>query len=340
MADISPMGTDFPSIDNESTRRGNHRSMTNLVHAIRNLMAEAQNAQSHRAHTPVGMQEPTLYIPMSAARSMLACLSGDSLVGLFDSEGRLRRTPNAAPSSDEVKLDAALIANSRVANAGAHVLIYPDAGKIHAVGKSGAIAIETIPGAVRNVEAAKFGTVNVAAEENVTVIPRPIHSADIDWTQSIAKGVRFEVPRSDRRKYMDPDKLAGEIITSLILGLSRAADEVLLSAIAATTPGTFSFAQAAAQDVRFGELRALVGTAGAGAQVNQSGSLRVDGVPADLTPDMAGTIVGAFNRATIGIKDDITILFERTGTAGALAVTAWASMLPLVPDSNKFWTAA
>jgi hypothetical protein len=314
--------------------------MSSLIHAIRNLMAQASIADSSRAHTPAGMQEPTVYIPVSAARSMLTSLSGESLVGLFDSEGRLRRTPYAAPSSDVITLEAALIANSRVANAGAYVLVFPEAGKPHAVGKNGEVAIETIPGAVRNVEAATFATIDVDAGAEVAVTPRPVHVADIDWQTCIAKGVRFEIPRSDRRKFQDPDKLAAEIITSLILGLSRAADEVLLSAIASTTPDAFDLAQAAAQDVRFGELRALVGTAGAGAQVNQSGSLRVSGVPADLTPDTTGTIVGAFNRATIAIKDDVSIIFERTGTAGELAVTAWASMVPLVPDANKFWAVA
>lgn len=315
--------------------------MRNLVHAIRSVMADAQNAQNHRAHTPVGMQAPTVYIPTSAARSVVVTLKGDSLPDLFDADGRLRRTPIAAPSSDEVKLEAAIIRNSRVANAGAHVLIYPEQSKAHAVGKTGGIAFETIPGAVRSIEAAPFATINVNTAEEVSVSARPIHVAGIDWEQSIAKAVRWEIPRADRRSYNpDPDKLVAELIASLTLGLSRAADEVLLSAIAATTPEAFTLAHAAAQDLRFGELRAIVGTGGAGAQVNQSGALHVAGVPADLTPDHAFTIVGAFDRASIAIRDDVTVIFERIGTAGVLAVTAWASFLPLLPDSNKFWTVA
>jgi hypothetical protein len=315
--------------------------MTNLVQAIRSIMADAQNAQTVRAHTPAGMSAPTAYIQVSAERSLVISLMGDSLAGLFDSQGRLRRTPNAAPSSDEVKLQAALIGNSRVANAGAHVLIYPEASNAVPVGKTGVIALETIPGAVRNIEAAPFATVDVDTAAEVTVSARPVHVAGIDWSQSIAKAVRFEIPRADRRIYnREPDKLESEILASLTLGLSRAADEVLLSAIAATTPGAFNLGSAAAQGLGFGELRALVGTGGAGAQVNQSGALTVAGVPAELTADAAATVVGAFNRASIAIRDDVTVIFERIGTAGVLAVTAWASFLPLVPDSNKFWTAA
>lgn len=315
--------------------------MRNLVQAIRSVMAEAQNAQSHRAHTPVGMQEPTVYIPTSAARSVVVTLKGDSLPGLFDADGKLRRTPNAAPSSDEVRLEAAVIRNSRVASAGANVLIYPEASKARPIDKTGGIVFETIPSAMRIVEPAPFETVDVNTAAEVNVSARPMKVAGIDWEQSIAKAVRFEIPRADRRSYsLDPDELVAELMASLTLGLSRAADEVLLSAINATTPDAFNLAHAASQGLRFGDLRALIGTAAAGAQVNQSGALHAAGIPAELTPDTVPTIVGAFDFATIAIRDDVTVIFERIGTAGVLAVTAWASFLPLVPDADKFWTVA
>jgi hypothetical protein len=314
--------------------------MRNLVKEIRGVIDEAHNAPTHYAHTPVGMQEPTAYIRTATERSAVVTLKGDSLPGLFDANGRIRRTPIAGPSSDELNLEAVLIRNSRVANAGAHVLVYPEASKAIPIGRTGGIAFETIPGAVRNVEAALFSTIDVNTGAEVDVSARPVNVADIDWTQSVAKAVHFEIPRTERRNYnQDPEKLVAELMASITLGLSRAADEVLLSAIAATTPDAFSLASVAAQDVRFDELRALVGTAGTGAHVDESGVLRAAGVPADLTPDNASTIVGAFDRASIAIRDDVIVIFNRIGTDGVVSVTAWASFLPLVPDADKFWVA-
>jgi hypothetical protein len=112
---------------------------------------------------------------------------------------------------------------------------------------------------------------------------------------------------------------------------------VLLSAIAATTPANFSLALAAAQGLKWGELRAIVGTSANGATVSQDGHLRAGGVPAELTADTASTIIGAFSRAGVAIGESVEVYFERIDSSGLLAVTAWASMLPLVPDASKFW---
>ncbi|KRC38083.1 MULTISPECIES: hypothetical protein [unclassified Lysobacter] len=309
-----------------------------LQEKIRNLMAEATTAQAFRAHTPVGMQEPTVYIPTSAARSALMCLSTDSLTGLFDKDGRLRRTPNAAPSSDEIRLDSVVIANSRVANAGAHIVIYPEATKAHAVGKTGQVALEHVPGHVRSIELAVFSTVDVEEGGTVPTTPLPIQSSAIDWNLGVAKAVRFEISRSDRRKYSNPDELCAQVLATITLGLARAADEVLLSALSGMSLSPFTLGKAAAEGLMVGDLRAL--TSGAGAAIAHDGVLRASGVPAELTADMAGTIAGAFNRASVVVKDDVTVMFERIGNAGNLSVIAWASMLPIVNDPNKFWIVA
>lgn len=311
-----------------------------LHKAIRQTIDETLRAQAYRAHTPDGMNEPTAHIPTPAARSLVACLSTASLPGLFDREGRLRRVPNAAPAGVTVKLDAGIIAASRVAQAGAHVVIFPEAIKPRTDDRR-TVAVESFPSELRNIEAAAFGSVDVDVEGDAPVIPLPVLSAPIDWKSPavVTKGVRFEIPRSERRR-IDPDQLAAEILAALTLGLSRAADAVLLSKVTATAPAPFTLAQAAAHGLVFGELRALAGTAGAGAAVGQDGVLRVAGVPAELTGDMAGTIVGAWNRAGVAINEDVSIHFERLGANGGLAVTAWASMLALLPDANKFWTVA
>jgi hypothetical protein len=309
-----------------------------LISVIRDVMEETSKAPKVRAHTPHGMHEPTAYIPEPAARSLVACLKTESLPELFDKSGKLRRIPNSAPAGVVVKMDAALIENSRVANAGAQIVVCPDAVEPRGDAR-GTVAVESIPVDFRNIEAAAFGVVDVDTEANAPVVDYPTMGARIDWDQAVTYGVRFDIPRSNRRR-IKPDQLCGEIIASLTLGLARAADDVLLSALAAAGLTPFTLAKAAAQGLVFDELRALVGTSGAGATIGQDGVLRAAGINAELTGDMTGTIVGAWNRSGVAIKEDVTILFERIDAQGSLAVTCWAHMAPLVPDKNKFWVVA
>lgn len=311
----------------------------NLPQAIREMMADTDNAQTHRAHTPVGMNEPTAYIPTRAARSLTVTMGTVSMPALFGKDGRLRRVPGAAPAGTIVTMDASVVASSRVAGAGAHFFVMSDNRKAHAVGANGAIALESLPVEFRNVEAALFGTVDIEAEDNAPVIDLPVFGASMEiHKNSVSKGVRFEIPRSERRR-VQPDLLADEISIALSLGLARAADEVLLSAIASNALQPFTLARAVSRGLTFDELSALVGTEGTGA-VAERGALHVSGINAEMTPDMPGTIVGAFNRAGVIIADDVRIYCERLGTSGHLAVTAWASFLPLVPDASAFWIAA
>lgn len=311
-----------------------------LVAAVRYAMDQAASAQAYRAHTPTGFHEPTHFIPMDTTRSVVACLSGDNLTTLFDANGKLRRTPHSAPSTDELKMDAVVIANSRVARAGAGVIIMPEASKPRPVGRNGAVVLESVPGFVRHVDAATWSIVDVDSLAEIPQSPSPIASVRIDWSQATAKAVRFEVPRAERMTYADQDQLCGQIVAGITLGLARAADALLLDAIAATNPQPFNLASVAAQDLAFDDIRALVGTDGAGANVGPDGALRAAGIAAQLTADASGTLVGAWDRCAVAIRDDVTINFQRTGHAGAMTVTAWMSMLALIPAPQKFWEVA
>jgi hypothetical protein len=334
------MEPDFPKIDTATHRPPKERRRM-LHKEIRNLIEEASRAQSHRAHTPVGMHEPTHYIPTTAARSMFACLKTSNLPALFDKGGKLRRAPAGAPAGVTVKMDAAIAGSSRVANAGAHVVVFPASVKAHAIGKTGDVAVESIPSQFRNIEAALFGVVDVESEADAPTIALPVLDASIDWKSADVRalGVRFEIPRGVRRR-VDPEQLSEEVAASLTLGLARAADAVLLSALIAETLTPFTLAKAAAQGLVFDELRGLVGTGGDGAAVGQDGKLRAAGIASELTGDMADTIVGAWNRAGVAVNEDVSVHVQRTDNDGQLLVTAWASMLALVPDANKFWTVA
>ena len=170
--------------------------------------------------------------------------------------------------------------------------------------------------------------------------------APLDWSAAQAVAVRFEVPHSSQKLY-EETLFADELLIALALGLGRAADRLLLAAVAATTPPAFSLAGAAAQGLKAAELRAIVGTAGHGSYFGADGLLVVNpfdangwkpsGIPAELSADTAETFVGAWDRAAIAIGSDVQLLAERTAKNGTLAVTCWAHMIPMLPDSDKFW---
>jgi hypothetical protein len=311
-----------------------------LAACISQLMDEAASASGVRAHTPPGFSDPIRYTPQPAVRSTVASLKGDSLPGLFDATGRLRRTPQAATSSEEFSLGTAVLANSRSARAGAGFVIVDMATEPDAVGRTGDVVMQETPGFLRHVGAAVWSTVDVDTLAEVPVSASPIASAAIDWSTATAKAVRFEVTRSHRMTYPDQQKLCELIVSGLALGFARAADEVLFAALAAEDLDPFTLAAAAAADLSFDELRAIVGTSATAAAVGADGVLRAAGISAELTGDMSGTIIGAWSRAAVAVRDDVNISVERTGLRGEMAITAWASMQALVPVPEKFFVAA
>lgn len=300
------------------------------------LVDEALRAQPYTFRERGGDAAP-LAIKQSTVKGLSAFLKTSELPKLFNANGELIRAPEGSPAATTITLDAALIKNSRVAQAGSHVFVHEDQTKALAVGRTGVIAMESKPSALRVIDAAKFSTVDVEAEDDVTVSTLPVSAAKIDFTQAVAKGFRVEIPRSER-KDVSTELICSELVSALALGLARAADEVLLSAIASAAPPNFSIALAAARGLKFSELSAIVGTSGNGATVSQDGHLRTAGVPAELTDTIAPTIVGAFNRAGVAIGENVDIYFQRTSKNGLLALTAWSSMLALLPASKFFWT--
>ncbi|MDG2526580.1 hypothetical protein P6166_14580 [Stenotrophomonas sp. HITSZ_GD] len=328
----------------------------NLALSLRKLIGDADVAQSYAPHGFSADGEPRHMIAQPTVRSMVASLTTSYLPGLIGKDGRVVRAPNVAPAGVTLNMAAGLVSGSRIARAGARVIVASPAVELHPVGYSGGVVVERIPVALRNIEAAAFATVAGGDLDGLTfatvdkdgtssddadapAMSLPVFCAEIDWRTSISKGVRFEIPRSERRR-IDPDQLCSEILTSLSLGLSRAADDVLLSALGAANLAPFTVANVAAAGLHFDELRALIGTAGIGAVIGQDGVLRAAGVLGELTGDSASTFIGAWNRAGVAVNDEITIYAERLGKADGMAVTAWASMLSLVPDTNKFWTVA
>lgn len=315
-----------------------------LADALGRAMSEAYAAQPYRERHNSGLPpeyrhlgpEPQA-IPSPMVRGFMFNLSTTTLPALFDKNGRLRRIPKGASAGEVVTMPTAAVANSRVAKAGAHVMFTADTRRAHAVGKTGDVAMEDIPVEFRLINAAKFGVVDIDSEAEAPTIELPVIGGPMSWKNAETLGVRFNIPRSELRR-KNPEDLNAEIATSLALGLARAADERLLAAILAMSPAPFALAAVSSAGLNVGELFALAGTNATGAVHSQDGVLRVAGIDAELTGDMAETIVGAWDRAAIMVNDEVTVTFERLGQAGRLACTAWVTMLPVVPSGATFWT--
>lgn len=305
------------------------------MNQITELLQEAANASPVMIRERGNGLEPQ-FIDQPAASLRKLTLTTAPLPVINNKDGRYT-APTGNMSGTSTKLDTAIIRASRVAAAGASIIVRPVPARAYATGLTGGVS--TYEQDTYFVTVAPAVLANVADGEAVAVTPVPASRAQIKWDEAIKKAVRFTVPRSVMRTY-GQDHVANEIMTAIPLGIARAADNLLLTAINAATPSAFSVASAAAQGLNAGELRALIGTNGTGAQFRADGQLIAAGIAAEMTADMAGTVVGAFDRAAIAIHDEIRVLGERLDGYGNLTVTCWVDMIPLLPDPAKFWSVA
>ena len=309
---------------------------------IRALLADAQNQTAFVSHTPEGFTEPTAYFSKKPATTGTLNLVSTFLPSMAAADGNLYGQPIATPGGEMATLSAGILLNSRCAAAGATIITRPDPSRAIAVGFDKGIAFQRVAKYFSTIGAAPFATVAEDAEGNDTEVGAselPISRTTLDWSASIQKSVRFELPRSLQRQ-IGYEQIVDEVILAFVLGLARAADAVLLNAIEAGTPAAFTAAAAAAKGVRITELRALVGTNGTGATWRGDGQFAAaGGILADTTADIAGTVIGSFGRAGVAIHESIDLIIERRNTKGDLVLTAHANMIPLLPNPGVFWTA-
>lgn len=320
------------------------------------LFEGARHAQSN-THLYDHYGDVRAVIPGKPVVRGMIDLNGDILPNIESGDGMgLKRPPVGRPAVEVTTIGAGVIKQSLVAQAGAQAIIWEDPTTTVSIAPANApsdldrargrsvdaeIALVSRPTYFETIEAAQFALVPDGQEVGVT--PLPIKRAQINvdstrgpQTNTNAYAVRFAITRKDMKTYSG---LANAITHAMTKGLARTADAVLLGAIVAAAPAPFSLSAAAAAAVRFGELRALVGTAGNGAVVNQEGELKVlPGIAAELTPDMAATIVGTFARSAIMIRSTVEVIAERVNLDGSMEFKAWAEFQPLLPDTSRFWT--
>ena len=313
---------------------------TAAINQIRNLLEQASTAQVWTGRIPAGFTEPTAFVKAPAGRAGALNITTTELQALFTPEGTWRGLdPAAIPAGEVITMAGALAANSRAIKAGARLVIE---------NPNDLQPVNGVPGAVSrlvqqftSVEAAPFAFVLEDAEAPASELPA--YRREIRWGSAKPHAVRFEIKRKDRHAIGD-DQIAADILASIALGISRAADAAFLAELASLDEmgliKPFNFGAAAAQGLTFQELRALIGAAGTGATVNAAGDLAAAGIPAELVAATAATYTGAFNRAGLAVAEEVTVTAARTDRAGTLAVTAWVNVLPLIPNPAVFWKLA
>jgi hypothetical protein len=312
------------------------------------LITEAQNASTSASHTRPGFDEPTSYFEKPAASFGTVNLNASYLPRLLPKDGNLSSSPLdviVTKGGERLTLSAGILQLSRVASAGSHIIVKADPNQALPTGREGSISLVSVAKYFNTIEAAPF--ISIADDTDITASLLPLSRDEIVWHDSLNKAVRFEIKRKDI-KQIGNDVFVGEIMLSLIMGLARAADEILLSRIIGSLPVEFDPSLVAAQGLRFPELSAMIGTNGTGALVTANGELVAKpnilgwngGIHAELTGDIDQTIIGAFNRSAVAIHENISITCERRNLQGDLVVTAYANMVALMPDPSKFWTVA
>jgi len=303
------------------------------VTEIANLLASAKNQLGYVAsHDATGgvrhiQEKAAASVARHSLRAMeLPTFAADPL--------RIVHMPVGTEAGKKTKLSDAVLAGSRAAAAGARLVLIPAAAEPITAG-NGEVYFTKRETRFDVIDAADFAVVTDAAD--VTTSDLPVHRALVDLETMPALGFRVDLSRRDQKAYAD-GQLADTALASIALGLARAADQVLLAAIVASTPSAFTLAKAATAGFEFSELRALVGTAGTGAAVGQDGTLRAAGVMAELTPDAAATVVGSWSRAAIAVHEEITLTAERIDVNGGLTLTCWTNIQALLPLPGAFWT--
>lgn len=322
---------------------------TPLYISVIELLRRADDAQPLRMHNTSGLpddlshlapEENVRLVRQPAAVSLLLNASQVDVGQLFNREGKLQRVPGAANTGKTVRLPIGLAKLSQVAAAGAGVIQWDDGDKAIKIPDANGVAWMRRPKRLRVVRPAAFSALDHSADDNAEVTDQshPVLIAPFDFVNDrTTLAAAFTVKRADRRD-IEPEVLAGEIERAIALGLANEVDRLLLEAIEATAPSSFDLVKLAAIGLQLGEVQAI--TSGHAAAVGADGVLRAAGVPAVLSAQAAGALVGDFTRSALVIGERFDMHARKLGRSGDLEITVLVDVLPVVADPAAFWTVA
>lgn len=305
---------------------------------LADLIEQARSASNATVHQAVGVETPHAVIRKPAIAA------GE--ISLRMAMPRISKTWGPvvsdvpAGSAASVPVSAEIARNSIVASAGAHVIAYEPEKTAQPIGLADGVgAMQRLPWHFTAIEASPFAVVADGADV-VASTPQVFRSEiKFDDTAVTSRALRFELSRAYLREF-GRDVVERELMTSILLGLARAADHALLQAIKMSTPAAFTLAAAAAAGLQWAELKSIIGTAGAGGVVGTDGTLRAGGALAELSDQVDISLVGCWSKSAVAIHDSVRVLIERRNLNGDMQLTCFADIQPLLPVENAFWTVA
>ncbi|WP_334141043.1 hypothetical protein [Atlantibacter hermannii] len=240
---------------------------------------------------------------------------------------------------NQTTFNAILAERSLVAQAGATIIRQP--GPMTQTANE-TVTMKQVTDRFVVIEPGKFAKVPDGAELEVS--GKPYLVAAYDSANVPSYGVGFTLTRQQLKHEFPDDTVLRAVNTAIERGIADLADFILLDHLATAgqvlTDATFKglAKAAAARGLRWDEIRAIVGGDCTGLEVDGAGILRAFGARAEITNQTDSTIVGAFNRAAIGIDDELRVTAKRV-LNGGVEVLVWANAMPLVPDATAFWVA-
>lgn len=308
---------------------------TTEIRSLRSLISEVENAPAVETHIPPGFSEPKHYIPLVPATVGTISLDGDTLPAASAAEALGIRYEPLAPDSvgKLVKLSHLVALHSRFCEAGGNLVLANRAPK-GTTKAGGDPDFYTRPERLRLIKPAAFSLLGDGLEVAETAYPAT--ELEVKIGDAANYSVHFKVTRRTQKSLPD-DLLAYEIALAISKGVANLVDKIMLDAIIAAAPGAFSLGSLAGKDVRIDEIRGIVGTAGTGATWRGDGVFSVaNGIPAELSPAISGTVAGAFNKAFVVLSDETRIVLRRNDLMGSMDVLSHVSVKAGLVDKSFF----
>lgn len=307
---------------------------------LNHLLASTRNAVGY---TEISNVDGTTrhVLPKRAANVMHMNLRNSTALAQPANPLRTMRSglPDAGTPGKVIDLNTALAASSRCVEAGSRIIVVPAAEEARFI--NGEPVFEQ-----RDIHFDLIEPTRATRHDgnDLPLSPLAIFRDYVNVENMPSFGIHVSLTRREMKQFNDGE-LAASAMASIILGLGRTVDEVILGSVLFNKPGPFGLQSAAAAGLRFSELRAMIGTNGTGAGVAEDGSLRAgwgattdnSGIVAELTDVCAETVIGDFSRAAAAIHEEIRLVADRTGTDGSMTLTAFAGVQALLPRPGVFW---
>lgn len=306
---------------------------TSLTRTLRSMLDEVESAPNIQEHTTPGFDEPRYRLPTMPAVVGTISLDGETIPAATAAAALGISYPELEPGRAglQVKLSHMVGKHSRFVQAGGNLVLANTAPNGLASGDED--NFYTRPERLRLNKPAAFTLLGDGLE--VAESAYPVDELEVKVGDAANYSTFFKLPRK-KRKALPAELVAYEIGLAISRGVANLVDKVILDAIVAAAPGAFSLGTLASKDVKIEELRAIVGTNAAGVAWRGDGTFTAANIPAELSPAIAETVAGAWNKAFAIISDETRIVLRRLDIEGGLDVMCHVNVKPGLVDADFF----